>query len=145
MSTLAATADRLHSGAIHLLRAVRARDAEAGLSPARLSALSVLVFAGPRSLGRLADAEQVRPPTMSALVRGLEGAGRVRRRPDPDDARAGRLEATARGRRLLERARARRLETLTGMLEPLSAADRDCLDHAGRILARLATAAASRS
>ena len=41
------TADRLHSAAIHLLRRVSREDAGSGVSPPRLSALSVLVFAGP--------------------------------------------------------------------------------------------------
>src|SRR2546425_11795543 len=66
------TADRLHSAAIHLLRRLRVRDRESGVGPAQLSALSVLVFGGPRSLGELADAEQVRPPTMSRIVAGVE-------------------------------------------------------------------------
>ena len=52
--------DRLHSAAIHLLRAARRDDESFGLSAARLSALSVVVFAGPLSLGALAAAEQVR-------------------------------------------------------------------------------------
>ena len=66
-----ATADRLHLAAIHLLRNVRASDVETGLSPARLSALSVLVFGGARTITQLAAAEQVRLPTMSGIVRGL--------------------------------------------------------------------------
>src|SRR5256885_16104382 len=69
------TADRLHSAAIHLLRRLRVRDRESGVGPAQLSALSVLVFGGPRSLGELADAEQVRPPTMSRIVAGRERGG----------------------------------------------------------------------
>src|SRR5258706_14927634 len=69
------TADRLHSAAIHLLRQLRVRDRESGVGPAQLSALSVLVFGGPRSLGELADAEQVRPPTMSRIVAELERGG----------------------------------------------------------------------
>ena len=68
--------DLLHSAAIHLLRKVRAQDRSAGIGPAQLSALSVLVFGGPRSLKELADAEQVRPPTMSRIVVGLERARR---------------------------------------------------------------------
>ena len=72
-------ADLLHSAAIHLLRRVRARDRSMGIGPAQLSALSVLVFAGPRSLGELAEAEQVRPPTMSRIVTGLVRAGLVAR------------------------------------------------------------------
>ena len=69
---IAAIADRLHSAAIHLLRRVRKQDAATGEGPARLSALSVLVFGGgPMTLGQLAQAEQVRPPTMSRIVSGL--------------------------------------------------------------------------
>src|SRR5271163_576973 len=89
-------ADRLHSAAIHLLRRLRVRDRESGIGPAQLSALSVLVFGGPRSLGELAEAEQVRPPTMSRIVAGLERARLVRRHAT-DDARRIRLEATPKG------------------------------------------------
>ncbi|MGA7856601.1 MAG: hypothetical protein WCA11_01650, partial [Terracidiphilus sp.] len=67
-------ADQLHSAAIHLLRSVRTQDRSLGVGPAQLSALSVLVFGGPRSLTELAEAEQVRPPTMSRIVAGLVGA-----------------------------------------------------------------------
>src|SRR5262245_7652512 len=106
------TAERLHAGALHLLRRLRRNDAKTGVGPARLSALSVLVFAGPRSLGELAAAEQVRPPTMTRIVAGLERGGLVRRRPDPTDARRAVLEATPRGRRLMEAGRRRRVEDL---------------------------------
>ena len=96
-----AVADALHSAAIHLLRRVRQEDDEAGVGPARLSALSVLVFGGPQRLTDLARAEQVRPPTMTKVVGALESAGFVRRVADPADARVSRVEATARGRKLL--------------------------------------------
>ena len=92
-----AVADALHSAAIHLLRGVRKEDERSGVGPARLSALSVLVFAGPMRLTELARVEQVKPPTMTKVVAGLEAAGLVRRRADAEDARAVRLEATARG------------------------------------------------
>src|SRR2546429_2471618 len=97
-------ADRLHSAAIYLLRRVRVRDRESGIGPAQLSALSVLVFGGPRSLGELADAEQVRPPTMSRIVTGLERAGLVRRHATQDGRRV-RLDASAKGRMILEAVR----------------------------------------
>src|SRR5262252_4263793 len=77
-------ADRLHSAAIHLLRRLRIRDSAIGIGPAQLSALSVLVFGGPRSLGELADAEQVRPPTMSRIVGGLVRSGLVKRKATDD-------------------------------------------------------------
>src|ERR687887_2693253 len=95
-------ADRLHSASIHVLRRVAREDPASGLSAARLSALSVLVFGGPRTLGELAAAEQVRPPTMTNIVRGLEEAGVVRRDADPHDGRIARVRATAKGERILQ-------------------------------------------
>jgi DNA-binding MarR family transcriptional regulator len=129
-------ADRLHSAAIHLLRNVRASDVETGVSPARLSVLSVLVFGGERTMTELADAEQVRLPTMSALVRGLEADGLVRRDPDPDDRRAVRVRATARGRRLLQRGRERRIDNLVELLRPLDADELRTLRAAAEIIER---------
>jgi DNA-binding MarR family transcriptional regulator len=113
------TADRLHSAAIHLLRRLRVRDRESGVGPAQLSALSVLVFGGPRSLGELADAEQVRPPTMSRIVAGLEGAGLVRRHAT-EDGRRVRLEASAKGTKILQEGRKRRVESLAKAVSSLS-------------------------
>jgi len=114
------TADRLHSAVIHLLRRLRVRDRESGVGPAQLSALSVLVLGGgPRSLGELADAEQVRPPTMSRIVAGLERAGLVRREAT-EDGRRVRLEATAKGTKVLQEGRRRRVESLEHALSSLS-------------------------
>ena len=113
------TADRLHSAAIHLLRRLRVRDRESGVGPAQLSALSVLVFGGPRSLGELADAEQVRPPTMSRIVAGLENAGLVRRHAT-EDGRRVRLEASAKGTKILQEGRKRRVESLAKAVSSLS-------------------------
>src|ERR1700722_9868817 len=82
-----AIADRLHSAAIHWLRRVRKQDVPTGEGPARLSALSVLVFGGPKTLGELAAAEQVKPPTMSRIVAGLARSRLIEIKPDPRDAR----------------------------------------------------------
>jgi DNA-binding MarR family transcriptional regulator len=113
-------ADRLHSAAIHLLRRLRVRDRESGVGPAQLSALSVLVLGGgPRSLGELAEAEQVRPPTMSRIVAGLVRAGLVRRG-KTEDGRRVRLEATSKGTRILQEGRRRRVESLAQALASLS-------------------------
>jgi DNA-binding MarR family transcriptional regulator len=118
-------ADRLHSLAIHLLRYARADDMATGLSAARLSVLSVLVFGGPRTVTDLAAAEQVAVPTMTRLLQGLEGDGYVRRRRDAADGRVVRVKATARGKRALEsgrRARIRQVEEVTGALSADDAA-----------------------
>jgi DNA-binding MarR family transcriptional regulator len=121
------TADRLHSAAIHLLRRLRVRDRESGVGPAQLSALSVLVLGGgPRSLGELAEVEQVRPPTMSRIVVGLERAGLVRRR-ETEDGRRMHLEATAKGTRILQEGRRRRVESLAKAVAALPEKDQQQL------------------
>jgi DNA-binding MarR family transcriptional regulator len=137
MSSRREAADRIHSAAIHLLRRVREVDARAmGLSPARASALSVLVFGGPRSLTELAEAEQVTAATMSRLVTALERERLVRRYPDVNDARAIRLEATAKARRILERGRARRLDLLERLLSGATAREIEAVRVAAEAVER---------
>lgn len=135
-----ALADSLHSAAIHLLRRVRKRDDAAKQGPARLSALSVLVFGGPKTLGELAAAEQVKPPTMSRIVAGLSRGGLVDTRPDAHDARRMRIRATAKGKRLLHQARQRRIAYLAARLELLSSDELAQLAQATEILKKLLTA-----
>jgi DNA-binding MarR family transcriptional regulator len=120
-------ADRFHSAAIHALRHVRREDPTSGLSAARLSALSVLVFGGPSTLGELAAAEHVRPATMSRIVQALEQDGYLRRESDPQDRRVSRLRATAKGERVMWRGRQRRVESLAGLLARLEP------DEVGRV------------
>jgi DNA-binding MarR family transcriptional regulator len=136
-STKREAADRIHSAAIHLLRRVREVDAKAmGISPARASALSVLVFGGARSLTELAAAEQVTSATMSKLVTAMEGEGLVRRYPDVNDARSIRIEATAKGRRILERGRKRRLDLLEQLLGGASDAEITAVGTAASVVER---------
>ena len=127
-------ADRLHSAAIHVLRRAAEEDRAAGVSRARLSALSVVVFRGPLTLGQLAEAEGVRPATMSGIVNGLEHEGLVCRQPHGSDRRAVSIEATAAGRRLLERARRRRIELVASKLDDVSDADLEVLQRAAELL-----------
>jgi DNA-binding MarR family transcriptional regulator len=132
-----AVADRLHSAAIHLLRRLRVEDEALGISAPRLSALSVLVFAGPRRVGELAEAEQVEPPTMTRLVDGMERDGYVARRPDPQDRRAVIVRATAKGVRALRKGRAQRVEALAAGLRSLSQGDLTALSRAIDVLERV--------
>lgn len=124
----------IHSAAIHLLRHVRVVDEEMGISPARASALSVLVFGGARTLTELAQAEQVSPPTMSRLVGAMELEGLVRREPREDDARSVRLHATAKARRILEHGRARREQVLEELFASLPPTDRATVERAAAII-----------
>jgi DNA-binding MarR family transcriptional regulator len=129
--------DRLHSAAIHLLRRLRRHDEAMGLSPARASALSVVVFGGPVTIGQLARAEQVSPPTMTRLIIGMERDGLVRRDADARDGRVVWLKPTARGARILQAGRRRRVAALAGALDALSAEERRTLTAAADILERL--------
>jgi DNA-binding MarR family transcriptional regulator len=130
-------ADRLHSAAIHLLRRLRREDDASGLPAPQLSALSVIVFGGPVTLGQLASAEQVRPPTISRLVATLERAGLVEREIDPADRRITRLKATAKGVKLLREGRERRVASLAATLQELPAAERERLMRAIDVLERV--------
>jgi DNA-binding MarR family transcriptional regulator len=116
-------ADQLHSSAIRLLRLVRVQDTASGIAPARLSALSVIVFGGPLSLRDLARAEQVRPPTMSRIVDALEAQGLARRRIDREDRRAVLIATTKKGAELLKRGRARRVKFLAKYLSTLNSTE----------------------
>jgi len=136
-SNALATADRLHSAAIHLLRRVRKQDVLTGVGPARLSALSVLVFGGPKTLGELAAAEQVKPPTMSRVVAGLVRSRLVVVKRDPKDARRMQIRATAKGIRLLQKGRQNRIEYLAANLERLAGEELSELAKAVEILEKL--------
>ena len=130
-------ADRLHSAAIHLLRRVRREDTVMAQAPAQLSALSVLAFCGPMTLGQLAGAEQVKPPTMTRIVTGLERSGLAERVADRSDARRVQIRATAKGRRLMQKGRRARIRSLAGQLEGLSAAELRSLAEVVEVLQRV--------
>ena len=129
-------ADRFHSAAIHALRHVRREDSATNVPPAQLSALSVLVFGGPRTLGELAAAEQVRPPTMTRVVQALEAEGLVRRTRDADDGRIVRLDATPKGRRVMQRGRERRVENLAALLNRLERDEIERVREAAELVER---------
>jgi DNA-binding MarR family transcriptional regulator len=133
-------ASALNSGAIHLLRSLAAVDRLAGLTAARLSALSVVVFAGPQSLGALASAERVAGPTMTRIVDGMVAAGLAERRPDPADGRAVLITATAAGDSLMRAAAGRRIAAIAAAIETLPAADQRRIAAAAGLLDQVARA-----
>lgn len=134
-----AVADAMHSAAIHLLRRVRQEDNRTGISPARMSALSVLAFAGPMRVSDLARVEQVKPPTMTRIVAALVAQGLVRRRPVAGDARAVILEPTRLGAKVMKDGRRRRVERLAAALKQLTTDDLDVLARAAALTERVST------
>ena len=131
-------AQQLNSGVIHLLRGIRRIDRLSGVTPARLSALSVLVFGGSQTLGRLAAAEDVAGPTMTRIVDGLVALGLAERVTHPDSGRAVRISATDDGQALMRAAADRRIDLLRRALDALPRADRDALERVAPLLDRLA-------
>ena len=131
-------ADRLHSTAIHLLRRLRIQDLASGVGPAKLSALSVLVFSGrPLTLAELAGAEQVKNPTMSRLVGAMERDRLVRITTPETDARSILIAPTRRGKALLLAGKRRRVESLARALGPCAEEDLDRLGRSIDLLAQV--------
>ena len=130
-------AARVHSAALHLLRRLAQDDRATGVSAPRLSALSVLVFGGSRTIGELAGIEGVTPPTMTRLVAAMVADGLIDRREDPADRRVVRVQASATGRSLLLAGRDRRVATLAAMVKPLTAKERRRLDAAAATIERM--------
>ncbi len=127
----------LHSDAIHLLRHVRTEDSAMGIGPAQASALSVVVFGGPLTLNELADAEQVRPPTMSRVVEALVSEGLVRRETNKNDRRSIIISPTDKGTKVIHEGRSRREKRLIKLLSQLNVDELRCLGKASKILSRI--------
>ena len=138
-------ANRLNSAAIHLLRRIGRDDAADGVTGARLSALSVLVYGGPQTSSELARREGVAAPTMTPIVDALVRDGLVTRESQPGDRRVTRLSATDPGRELMERGRARRIRNLADDLRQLGDADLKRLERATDVLDRLRSQPTTRS
>ncbi|HEU5234925.1 MAG TPA: MarR family transcriptional regulator [Terriglobales bacterium] len=123
-------ADALHSAAIHLLRRLRVQDLASGIGPAKLSALSVLVFSRRAlSLAELAGAEQVKNPTMSRLVAAMERDGLVSVMASKEDARAMQIRPTRKGERLLLAGKERRVNSLAKVLQDLNESELSQLEQ----------------
>jgi DNA-binding MarR family transcriptional regulator len=130
-------ADRLHSASIHLLRQLRREDDALGVTAPLLSALSVLVFGGAKTLGELAASEQVQPPSMTRTVRKLEEAGLAVRELDPLDRRVTWVYPTPQGERVLREGRARRVASLAARLGGLDGEELAALERAAGLLERV--------
>jgi len=119
------------------LRRARTVDSATGLTSQRLSLLSVLCFAGPRTVGQLADAEMVSRPAISRILNGLENDGLARRKHSTSDRRRVVVHATAKGRSVIESARRMRIERISEQLVGLTHADLDVVEAAAKVLASL--------
>ena len=133
----AALAARIRLATARLARLLR-QQAAGGLSPTQQSALATIDAAGPLTLGELAAAEQVAPPTITKVVAKLEDDGLVTRTVDADDRRVVRVAATAEGRRRLEHNRSMRNAWLARQLRTLPPDEVARLTAAVEVLEHLA-------
>ncbi|HUZ09918.1 MAG TPA: MarR family transcriptional regulator [Acidimicrobiales bacterium] len=131
-------ATRLRVAVTRLNRRLR-QQSLAGLSPAQASALGCVNRLGTPTLGELAAAEQVQPPTMTRLVATIEKDGLVVRVADSTDRRVCRVRITAEGRRTLQRIRTLKNAFLTRQLAGLEPGDRALALELTRLLERLVT------
>ncbi len=109
----------LHEQFARLARELRNLELPQGMTPERLSALSVIDRRGPISVTALADREMVRPATMSRMVSALVDDGLVKRNGDKDDGRGVLVTTTPKGRRIYQRAQEQRLRYFAEALEHL--------------------------
>ena len=133
---LQAMAGGLQAAAARMLRLTRRDSGNDGISPRRLSTLSVLAFGGAMSLTELAAAEEVKAPTMSRIVEGLVTDGLATREADPANRRKARISATEEGRRRLEAGRERRVRVLRERLRRLADSEQRALARGVEVLER---------
>lgn len=106
-ASLDAEARDLHRAMAELVRVYQLRDRQRvcyyDLSVTQCYALGELLSKGPLGLNALAGALALDKSTASRAVDSMEDKGYVKKLPDPEDARAIRIEVTARGRKIHER------------------------------------------
>jgi DNA-binding MarR family transcriptional regulator len=129
---------RLRMAIARLSRRIERTRAGAALTPSETTILSVVVRQGPLRHTDLAASEGMNPTMLSRLVRDLEGDGLVQRKTDRVDRRAARVEATPAGRRLHERIRNERSDTLSAALALLPEDERRALGAGLPVLEALA-------
>lgn len=129
----AALAARLRLAVTRLARKLR-REAEPGISPSMLAALSSVDRQGPLTMSELCVVEQVQPPSMTRIVAALVDVGLVSRESDPSDGRVAWVTVTPQGRKLLDRSRGRKEAYLAKALRDLEAHELETLEEAAAIL-----------
>ena|SRR5579862_9497782 len=129
-------AARLRLAVTRLHRALR-QQVVGGLTPSQISALASAERLGSPTLGELATAERVQPPSMTRMVVALEAASMLGRVVDPGDGRIVRVEVTAVGHRTLQRIRSLRTALLVKRLRRLTPDEQDQVAGVVHLLERL--------
>ena len=130
-------ASPLRLAVMRLARRVRQEAMGGDVTPSMLSALATVERQGPLTLGELAAAERIQPPSMTKIVARLAESGLVVREIDASDRRVARVQVTRDGKRLVERSRSRGSAYVAGRLARLTPEERAVLEAAVPVLERL--------
>lgn len=137
--TDAGLAAELRLGVMRLRRRLATeRHPDNELSLNQMGVLGVLARRGALTVGELAAAEKVQPPSMTRTVNCLEESGDVVKRPHETDRRQVVVELSEQGRDRVLADRARRDAWLAQRLRELTPDERAVLRQAAPILDRLA-------
>lgn len=127
---------RLRLAVARLARLLRQQD-ESGLTPTATAVLATIARRGPLTLGELAAAEQVAPPTITKIIARLEFGGLIERLADAGDRRVCRVVLSADGARQLDANRTRRTVWLAEQIADLPIEDQARLADAVAVLEHL--------
>ncbi len=134
----AALASSLRNSVMRLSRRLRIERASTDLSLNQLAVLGTLRRHGPLTVGELAGAEKVQPPSMTRTVNCLCDLGLVRREPHETDRRQVVVHLSDAARQVLDEDRRRRDAWLARQLPDLTPDERRLLRQVAPILERLA-------
>ena len=122
------------------LRTEAGGDGGPAVSIGGISVLGLLFREGERTVGQLAAAERVQPPSMTRTVNCLEQEGYVERSAHPTDGRQVLVRLSTKGEELVRAERRRRDAWLAKRLHELTPEERQLLRQAAPLLDRLSQA-----
>jgi DNA-binding MarR family transcriptional regulator len=132
------SAARLRIAVARLSRRLRATKAAGALTATEVDVLVAAERRGPIRMSDLASFAGLNPTMLSRLIPKLEEAGLIRRLADGADRRVCRVEATAKGRALLDRVRSERNDALSRQMSQLAVREREAVLRALPVLEELA-------
>ncbi len=141
LRTDAGLASELRASVMRLRRRLATeRHPDNDLSIGQMVVLGLLLRHGDQTVGELARAERVQPPSMTRTVNCLEAGAHVLRRQHESDRRQVLVSLTESGRAAVLADRQRRDAWLAQQLHTMTPRERDLLRAAAPVLARLAIA-----
>jgi DNA-binding MarR family transcriptional regulator len=128
----------LRMGVMRLARRLRLERSGNDLTLTQLATLGTLHRDGPQTIGDLASAENVKPPSMTRTVNCLQELGLVTREPHQGDRRQVVVVLTAKAEAVVIEDRRRRDAWLKSHLADLTDSERQLLRRVAPLLNRLA-------